>query len=82
MKLWQGLPIFIILTRLSSVLGEDLYKLLGVTKNADNRDIRKAFKKLALKYHQYQSWNYYHDDFGIYDDDKEIVTLDSADFRR
>ena len=51
MKLWQGLSIFIILTRLSSVLGEDLYKLLGVTKNADNRDIRKAFKKLALKYH-------------------------------
>ena len=35
-----------------------------------------------IKTFQYQSWNYYHDDFGIYDDDKEIVTLDSADFRR
>ena len=25
--------------------------MLGVSKNADNREIRKAFKKLALKYH-------------------------------
>ena len=30
----------------------------------------------------YQSWSYYHEDFGIYDDDPEIVTLDSADFQR
>ena len=30
---------------------EDLYKLLDVSKDASNRDIRKAFKKLALKYH-------------------------------
>ena len=30
----------------------------------------------------YQSWNYYHDDFGLYDDDPEIVTLDYHDFRR
>jgi len=110
------------------VLCEDYYKLLGVSKDADNRDIRKAFKKLALKLHpdknreenahekfleinkayevlkdeelrkkydlhgeestdnnnsrnKYQSWNYYHEDFGIYDDDKEIVTLDSNDFQ-
>ena len=41
----------IILTTLSSVVSEDFYNLLGVSKNADNRDIRKAFKKLALKYH-------------------------------
>ena len=110
-------------------LAEDYYELLGVSKDADNRDIRKAFKKLALKLHpdknseddahekflkinkayevlkdeqlrkkydlhgevgiddnkprnKYQSWNYYHEDFGIYDDDKEIVTLDSNDFQR
>jgi DnaJ family protein C protein 10 len=31
---------------------------------------------------RYQSWSYYHEDFGIYDDDPEIVTLDSADFQR
>lgn len=29
----------------------DFYDLLGITKDADNREIRKAFKKLALKYH-------------------------------
>ena len=32
-------------------LSEDFYQLLGVSKDASNRDIRKAFKKLALKYH-------------------------------
>ena len=31
---------------------------------------------------QYQSWSYYHDNFGIYDDDAEIVTLDRAEFGR
>ena len=41
----------IILTALSSIAGQDFYKLLGVSRNADNREIRKAFKKLALKYH-------------------------------
>ena len=119
--------------------GEDYYEILGIGKDADNREIRKAFKKLALKYHpdkskeenaqetflkinkayetlkdeekrkrydrfgeedeesggpgggpgggggggaKYQSWNYYHDDFGLYDDDPEIVTLSYNDFRR
>ena len=92
--------------------GQDYYELLGVSKDAGNREIRKAFKKLALKLHpdkndeegahenflkitkayevlkdeeqrkkydmfgeegmeggqkqyEYQSWNYYHDDFGM-----------------
>ncbi|XP_037093582.1 LOW QUALITY PROTEIN: dnaJ homolog subfamily C member 10-like [Pollicipes pollicipes] len=31
---------------------------------------------------QYQSWSYYHDNFGIYDDDPEIVTLDRAEFEQ
>lgn len=31
--------------------GEDYYQLLGITKSADNREIRKAFKKLALIHH-------------------------------
>jgi preprotein translocase subunit Sec63 len=30
---------------------EDYYELLGISKDADNRDIRKAFKKLALSKH-------------------------------
>ena len=53
MNLCIGFNVWIIiLTTLSSTAGqEDFYKLLGVRKNADNREIRKAFKKLALKYH-------------------------------
>ena len=35
----------------TACLCDDLYKLLDVSKDASNRDIRKAFKKLALKYH-------------------------------
>jgi DnaJ family protein C protein 16 len=31
--------------------GKDYYKLLGVPRNADERQIKRAFKKLSLKYH-------------------------------
>uniref|UniRef100_A0A914R3B3 DnaJ homolog subfamily C member 16 n=1 Tax=Parascaris equorum TaxID=6256 RepID=A0A914R3B3_PAREQ len=31
---------------------------------------------------QYQSWQFYHDNFGIYDEDAEIVTLSRADFQQ
>uniref|UniRef100_A0ABI7ZEY4 DnaJ homolog subfamily C member 10 n=1 Tax=Felis catus TaxID=9685 RepID=A0ABI7ZEY4_FELCA len=107
---------------------QDFYSLLGVSKTASSREIRQAFKKLALKLHpdknpnnpnahsdflkinrayevlkdedlrkkydkygekgladnqeggQYESWNYYRYDFGIYDDDPEIITLDRREF--
>ncbi|KAM9305040.1 dnaJ homolog subfamily C member 10 [Gastrophryne carolinensis] len=108
---------------------QDYYSLLGVSRASSSREIRQAFKKLALKYHpdknpndptandrflkinrayevlkdedlrkkydkygekgledqqsgggRYESWNYYRYDFGIYDDDLEIFTLDKADF--
>uniref|UniRef100_A0A7N5KPM5 DnaJ homolog subfamily C member 10 n=1 Tax=Ailuropoda melanoleuca TaxID=9646 RepID=A0A7N5KPM5_AILME len=107
---------------------QDFYGLLGVSKTASSREIRQAFKKLALKLHpdknpnnpnahsdflkinrayevlkdedlrkkydkygekgladnqeggQYESWNYYRYDFGIYDDDPEIITLDRREF--
>lgn len=30
---------------------EDFYQLLGITKSATQRDIRRAFKRLALEKH-------------------------------
>ncbi|CAF0707832.1 unnamed protein product, partial [Brachionus calyciflorus] len=114
-----------------NVNNEELYKLLGVSKTATTKQIRVAFKKLALekhpdkntndpnanelfirinrayeilkdeelrkKYdqfgedglkenqnsgHNYQSWNFYQQNFGIYDDDPEVITLSRSDFRQ
>jgi len=113
------------------ILAEDYYEMFGIPKDADDRTIRKAFKKLAMQKHpdknkdnpaahdefvkinrayevlkdeelrkkydqygeeglkddfqggnQYQSWQFYRDNFGIYDDDVEIVTLSRADFQQ
>ena len=33
------------------VTGEDFYDLLGITRQATQREIRQAFKKKALKMH-------------------------------
>ncbi|KAJ7354834.1 DnaJ sub C member 10 [Desmophyllum pertusum] len=112
------------------LLSEDYYELLGISRDASHKDIRKAFKKLALKLHpdknpddpeaherfttinkayevlkdeelrkkydlygeeglkddhfgggHYQSWNYFNEEFGIYDDDPEIITLSHSDFQ-
>lgn len=32
-------------------MGKDYYKILGLSKNATEEDIKKSYKKLALKYH-------------------------------
>ena len=32
-------------------MAEDFYKVLGVEKNASTQEIKKAYRKLALKYH-------------------------------
>ena len=31
--------------------GKDYYKILGISKGADKRSIKKAYRKLALKWH-------------------------------
>lgn len=31
--------------------GDDFYQLLGITRSATQRDIRRAFKRLALEKH-------------------------------
>eukprot|EP00095_Tigriopus_kingsejongensis_P011857 maker-scaffold180_size281610-snap-gene-0.26 protein:Tk11857 transcript:maker-scaffold180_size281610-snap-gene-0.26-mRNA-1 annotation:"-like protein subfamily c member 10" len=133
-SVYVAVTIFLLLAT-TFIRAEDYYKILGVGKEANNREIRKAFKKLALQHHPdkskeenaqekflkitkayetlkdedkrkrydkfgeedgedggnggsksnsrgYQSWNYYYDDFGLYDDDPEIITLDYHDYRR
>lgn len=111
------------------ICGRDFYEILSLERSATARDIRRAYKKLALVKHpdknpgnpdvhtefleitrayeilkdpdlrrkydtfgekaledeqtggrKYESWQYYNTEFGIYDDDQEIVTLSSQDF--
>lgn len=33
------------------MMGKDYYKILGISRNATDEDIKKAYRKLALKYH-------------------------------
>ena len=32
-------------------MGKNYYKILGIAKNASYDDIKKAYRKMALKYH-------------------------------
>ncbi|OWF49324.1 DnaJ-like subfamily C member 10 [Mizuhopecten yessoensis] len=113
------------------VSAEDFYKLLDIPRSATTKEIRKAFKKLAVTKHpdknlddpdahdqflkitrayevlkdddlrkkydthgeeglkedfhggrRYESWKFYQEEFGIYDDDKEIITLSRSDFEQ
>lgn len=40
-----------VLFSLSCASGKDYYKILGVKKNAKEKDLKKAYRKLALKWH-------------------------------
>ena len=51
MKAYPLLIALIIAAAAVVINAEDYYDILGIGKDADNREIRKAFKKLALKYH-------------------------------
>lgn len=42
---------FSILASIDLVLAKDYYKILGVPRDASDRQIKKAFRKLAVKYH-------------------------------
>ncbi|KAK6052745.1 DnaJ domain protein [Cooperia oncophora] len=45
------LPLLVVLLVGVVIADEDYYKILGVEKDADDRTIRKAFKKLAIQKH-------------------------------
>ena len=49
-NLLASLIIFFLISPFT-ICGEDYYKLLGVKRNASKAEIRRAFKKLSLKYH-------------------------------
>ncbi|XP_012257998.2 dnaJ homolog subfamily C member 10-like [Athalia rosae] len=120
--------IVVLLVSISLSWAEDYYDLLGIKRDANDKEIRKAFKKLAVTLHpdkntndpdahdkfvklttayetlkdaetrkkydiygeegvnggykpkQYQSWSYYQHQFGIYDDDPEVETLNRHDY--
>jgi curved DNA-binding protein CbpA len=66
--------VFIRINRAYEILKDDdlrkKYDLYGEDGLKDNQNSG----------HNYQSWNFYQQNFGIYDDDPEIVTLSRADF--
>lgn len=123
--------ILYLVTVISLARCDDFYDLLGVSRGASDKEIRKAFKKLAITKHpdknpndpeahdkflkitrayevlkdedlrkkydmhgeeglsddfqggrRYESWKFYQEEFGIYDDDPEIITLSRADFEQ
>jgi DnaJ-related protein SCJ1 len=51
MHLFSALTALICLLPLLAICAEDYYKLLGLSKDADDRQIKKAYRKLSKTYH-------------------------------
>ncbi len=51
MNLRQFRILLVLLNIVLAQAGEDYYKILGLKKTASDEEIRKAFKKLSIKYH-------------------------------
>lgn len=51
MRVTDSILVAAVLCSYTLSLETDFYKLLDIERDADNREIRKAFKKLALKMH-------------------------------
>ena len=49
--LYKYLFCFLVFSFYDIAFTEDFYEILGVTKDASLKEIRKAFKKLALTHH-------------------------------
>jgi preprotein translocase subunit Sec63 len=45
----HGLYAILLLCFLTPLEGQDYYKILGIKKNAKEKEIKKAYRKLAVK---------------------------------
>ena len=50
-QLLLAVVVCVLVAHASSSDDSDYYKLLGVSKDASDKEIKRAFRKLAVKYH-------------------------------
>lgn len=51
MKIWSLLFLLILFVIVLSKAGRNFYKILGVQRSATQKEIKKAYKALSLKFH-------------------------------